>query len=253
MGKKVKWFSRIGLNREIWKHIKDVDVVLDIGCGVRPQKFLNPKIHYCCEPFKDYCDILTKKYKNNSKKVIINKTAEDVVNEFPKESVDSIFMLDLLEHMEKDAARKVIKKCQEIVRTQVVIFVIIGFVPLDYEKGEKDALGLYGEYWQTHKSAWKIDDFDEKWEILPCKHYAYFDAKGRIFEEPYSVFWAIYNKHDDNRPLVRKPILARLQIIIDFLVGIAVAVLRVLPKSVSQWIIARALKVWYRADAMMHS
>jgi predicted SAM-dependent methyltransferase len=251
MGKNVKWFSRIELNKEIWKHIKPADIVLDIGCGVRPQAFIVPKVHYCYEPYQEYCEILRQKRKGDEYRVIRNKTAQDAVKDFTSKSVDTIFMLDVLEHINKEDGKKILKKCLSIARNQVIVFSPLGFMKQEYTNGEKDAWGLSGLYWQTHKSAWGVQDFDSKWTILVSKHYTYFDTKGNLFDEPRGVFWAIYNKND-SKITNTSPMIARIGLT-DRLIGISVTLLRMFPRPMSRWIIQRGITIWHKIDMMIRS
>src|SRR5574337_14847 len=38
------------------RYLRRVDTVLDIGCGIRPQKYITPKKHYCVDPHAQYLD-----------------------------------------------------------------------------------------------------------------------------------------------------------------------------------------------------
>ena len=51
-------------------------------------------------------------------------------------------------------------------RQQVVVFTPHGFHKQEYVKGEKDAWGMNGTYWQTHRSGWTPEDFDESWRVI---------------------------------------------------------------------------------------
>lgn len=251
MDKNVKWFSRIELNKEIWKYVKSADTVLDIGCGLRPQTFFKPDIHYCGEPCEEYYRVLVKKYKNNNSVVVINDTAQNIVKQFGENSVDSIFMLDVIEHLPKADSKKVIKECQKLARKQVIIFTPLGFMKQEYANGEKDAWGLRGQYWQTHKSAWGVQDFDSKWIILVCKHYHYFDTKGNLYDEPQGVFWAIYNKNN-SKNMDTSPMISRTRFT-DRFIGIGAGLLKTLPRPVSRWMIKIGIVIWHKVDMMIRS
>jgi hypothetical protein len=53
------------LEPEVMKHIKQTDVVIDIGCGIRPQKLIKPKVHIGIEPYAEYIQHLEKKLVNH--------------------------------------------------------------------------------------------------------------------------------------------------------------------------------------------
>ena len=56
----IYWMPRKKLDLIIKQKIKPSAIVLDIGCGIRPQKFQKPLIHICCEPFGQYVEELQK-------------------------------------------------------------------------------------------------------------------------------------------------------------------------------------------------
>jgi cyclopropane fatty-acyl-phospholipid synthase-like methyltransferase len=100
---KVRWYSKEKLFPAAKSKIKPAEVVLDIGCGIQPQQLIKPDVHICCEPFKQYVEALKIKTKDVNDRifVFINATWEEATRLFPERSVDSIFLLDVIEHLEK--------------------------------------------------------------------------------------------------------------------------------------------------------
>ncbi len=57
----VKWFDRDTLLWVVPNYITETAIVLDIGCGIRPQEFFKPEVHICCEPCDEYVRVLQNK------------------------------------------------------------------------------------------------------------------------------------------------------------------------------------------------
>jgi hypothetical protein len=174
--------------------LKNTEVVLDIGCGIRPQKLIVPRVHICCDPCAQYVEKLQEKLKNEYDRsyIVIQCGWEEAVNIFPEKSADSVFLLDVIEHLEKEKALEFIKKTEKIARSQVVIFTTLGFIPQRHPDG-KDAWGLDGGKWQEHKSGWQSEDFGDSWDIFIAKDYHSRDNLGNIYEKPYGAIIAIKN------------------------------------------------------------
>ena len=189
----VQWFDRETLDRLIAEHIQHVDVVLDIGCGIRPQTFFRPRLHICCEPHPEYAQILRNYYAGISDVVILQGTAQEIMKVMPDDSIDSVFLIDFIEHLEKKEGRQFLLACERIARKQIVLFTPLGFMPQEYEDSDVDAWGFHGGEWQVHKSGWTPDDFDESWNIFASRNYHTISGQGEPLNPPFGAFWAINN------------------------------------------------------------
>lgn len=173
--------------------IQPADIVLDIGCGISPQYLSKPLIHICCEPHSEYIEHL----QNNVTKgvrdrqyVLVHATWEEAVKLFPSKSVDIVFLLDVIEHVEKKSALKLLESTINLARKQVVLFTPLGFFPQEHPDG-RDAWGLHGGKWQEHKSGWEPKDFDSSWDFYISENYHYVDNAGRPLTSPFGAFYAI--------------------------------------------------------------
>ncbi|MCG8483500.1 MAG: hypothetical protein MJA31_09345 [Clostridia bacterium] len=175
--------------REAAAAIRNVDIVLDIGSGIRPQPFVQSLTHICCEPYHEYVEFLMKENKNI---VAIRTTWEHIVEIMPEKSVDSIFLLDVIEHLPKERGKDLLNKTLRIARDQVVIFTPLGYVKQHHKDG-KDAWGFNGVEWQEHHSGWFPKDFSEDWDLYICEKFHDHDNIGRELLEPFGAFWAIWN------------------------------------------------------------
>jgi hypothetical protein len=138
--------------------LKPAQTVLDIGPGIRPQELLQTEKHICIEPFEEYANVLRRRGFE-----VIEKTAIEGIAEAPE--VDTILLLDVIEHMEKPDGVILLDACKKKARQQIVVFTPLGFLAQDYVEGEKDAWGMNGGKWQEHKSGWMPEDFPS-WQIL---------------------------------------------------------------------------------------
>ncbi len=191
---KVVWLKGKDLIRKTKRKFKRARTVLDIGPGIRPQDYIVPEVHICCEPYKEYVEKLKKKANNEFDRnyIIINAAWDKALEIIPEKSVDTIFLLDIVEHLDKKTGKKLLKKTEALAKKQIVLFTPLGFMPQVHPDG-KDAWGLGGGDWQEHKSGWKPEDFDNTWDIYASKEFHFLDHNGVKFDKPYGAFWAIKN------------------------------------------------------------
>ncbi len=187
----VHWLSRDELDHKAIATISKVNQVLDIGCGLRPQKIIMPQVHICCEPYAEYAQELVKRFANTPRIFVVQSTAKEFLEKLPDNSVDTIFMLDVIEHIEKQEAQGILENCNRVAQQQIVLFTPLGFLEQDYELGDEDGWGFRGGYWQKHRSGWVPADFDESWEIFACKDYHIFNGKGEPLQPPAGALWAV--------------------------------------------------------------
>lgn len=185
----ITWHRREHLFAEAARIIEHVDVVLDVGCGVRPQKFFSPAVHICCEPHQEYIEVLKTLVGNDPRFVFLQRDWEEVLRLLPDKSVDSVFILDVIEHLKKQGGRCLLKESERVARRQLVVFTPLGFMP--QEAGDVDAWGLTGVKWQKHQSGWLPHDFDKTWKIFACKEFHLKYSSGEECEPPFGAFFAI--------------------------------------------------------------
>ena len=189
---KTKWLKAEYLEGEVRQHIRDVTTVLDIGCGIVPQRYVRSLIHICCEPHKEYLQKLQDKLKDTHDRnyLFVNATWQEAVRLFPPKSVDTVFLLDVIEHLKKSEAKKLINQTEKIARRQIIIFTPLGFAS-QHSKGGKDAWGLGGGTWQEHKSGWQPEDFGDGWKVFATKKFHIIDTLKKIRKKPVGAIFAI--------------------------------------------------------------
>jgi hypothetical protein len=194
--KNIKYIESSQLETNAVGRLINPNIVLDVGCGIRPQTMKHTFVHICVDAHKQYLDVLTKTlprkgfFASRLKYVLLNKTVDFVIDKFPRKSVDTIFLLDVIEHLDKVQGLKLINAFCEIARHQIVIFTPLGFISQDHPDG-KDAWGLDGGKWQEHKSGWTPEDFDDSWEFLVSKDFHKTDNLGNSHVSDVGAFYAI--------------------------------------------------------------
>lgn len=123
-------------------------LILDIGCG--NQKFSN-KI----KKGKVFTLDIWKKFKPD---ILYN--LNNISLPFKSNSIDIVLLLDVIEHLEKDKGKKVIKEAKRITRKYIIIL-----TPLWWDKNEKNIINKKSPYYQNpynlHKSLWILNDFND--------------------------------------------------------------------------------------------
>lgn len=150
---------------KIGKYIIKTDIVLDIGSGIKPQIFFTPEVHICVEPFKQYREVIKPYFPNYCNVISIKEDALKAMKVFDDNSVDTVFMLDLIEHLDKKEGFELIEEANRIARKQIAIYTPLGFYPMHFHEEEKDNWGLDGNDFQEHKSGWLPKDFDDSWDF----------------------------------------------------------------------------------------
>lgn len=190
----VYWLEEDKLFPTALKSFEPSSIVLDIGCGINPQKYVRPLVHICCEPFGQYIESLQEKIKNEYDRsyIIVKATWAEAVRLFPPKSVDTVFLVDVIEHIEKQEALRLLKATEILAKKQIAVFTPLGFLPQAHSD-EKDAWGLEGGVWQEHKSGWQPEEFDDSWDVFATRVFHTIDNLGRELEKPYGALWAVKN------------------------------------------------------------
>jgi hypothetical protein len=176
----------------VQKRVKNAEVILDLGVGIVPQRFVpRPLVHICVDAHRPYLERLKSGVADDPRFVLLNARWEEVVPMLPDNSVDSVFALDFIEHLEKDEGLRMVREAERVARVQVVVYTPNGFFPQSYQPGGRDRWGMDGGFWQTHRSGWGIEDFGEGWEFVISPDYILLDEHNQPRDEPMAALWAI--------------------------------------------------------------
>lgn len=164
-----------------WDHIRywnalrqfsPVETLIDIGCGNSPQGFIEvTERHYTVDPAI---------HSAGEGYFHINGTWDTAMSIMRNNPVHTVVLMDVVEHLEKAEAKRLLAQTQEYVQ-QIVVFTPLGFMP--QEDGE----------WNTHRSGWNEQDF-AGWEQHVFEHFHWCDFKGRVYEKPWPAVLAVWRK-----------------------------------------------------------
>jgi hypothetical protein len=188
----VHWLEKETFFETVLKGLVPAEVVLDIGCGIRPQPYVRPLVHICCEPFDQYLTRLgeTLRREHDRSYVLLKATWAEAVLLFPPHSVDTVFLVDVVEHVDKEEALSLLEDTAKLARRQVAVFTPLGYYPQKFACGP-DAWGLDGGKWQEHRSGWVPEDFDKSWEVYATREFHTTDGRGNPLEKPFGAMWAL--------------------------------------------------------------
>lgn len=189
----VTYVGRLEALEAVGRKVEDVEVVLDLGPGICPQPFVKkPYVHICVEAHRPYLERLKREVGDDPKYVLINAPWDQVIGMFPDKSVDTVFALDFIEHLEKEDGLRMLREAERVARRQVVVYTPHGFFPQAHND-EHDRWGMDGGYWQTHRSGWDVEDFGDQWEFTICPDYITLDEHNQEMDEPMGAIWAVRN------------------------------------------------------------
>lgn len=136
--------------------LSDSCSVLDIGCGVGEtiKDFCCP-IKIGVDAHRPYLEHAKSKY--GEQFIKINFWAERLSELFLPKSLDSVTLIDVIEHFEKGVAWDVLRQAEGIAAKRVIVFTPRGF----FRQLEVDHYDLGGETFQRHRSGWEVEDFQK--------------------------------------------------------------------------------------------
>jgi len=189
--------GRADIQAAVAARLAPAPVVLDIGCGIRPQQLVRPVVHVCCEPYGEYLEHLQRKVAGATDRIYlpVQATWDEAITRFPPGAVDTVFLLDIIEHLEKPQAVKLLSATERLPRRQLVVFTTLGFIPQHHPDG-RDAWGLGGGTWQEHRSGWGPADFGPGWEVVACPDFHTHDNLGHLYDVPRGALWAFHDARD---------------------------------------------------------
>lgn len=130
-----------------------VESILDIGIGVAAKcQYLDAKVRVGIDAHRPY---LEKLQETNPDIVTICANALTINQLFLAKSFDLVICTDVIEHLEKDEALRLIKMMELIARKAVILETPKGYIPQSI-----DILKMNGDHWQTHRSGWMPSELE---------------------------------------------------------------------------------------------
>ncbi len=162
--------------------LQPAGICVDIGPGLRPQRMLKPDLmHILVEPYGLYADELAARYPG---KLTINMDGLSFLSHMRDQSVDTIFLLDVIEHLKKEDGTKLLAEVRRVARNQAVIFTPLGFMPFHYTDMRDEWGDIEHGETQTHRSGWTPDE-------LPGCTYVISEDYHQWTEKVHGAFYAI--------------------------------------------------------------
>ena len=128
--------------------------LLDIGCG--------PKLY--SNAFKNICKkVLTiDAWKKVEPDIVADLEKESIISLTNGEKFDFIIMLDFIEHLDKEAGKKLIEDCKSICNKKIILFTPLEEIWTDnHHNVEDESLWCFGNEYDHHKSIWSKEDFQD--------------------------------------------------------------------------------------------
>jgi len=151
-----------------WKDGEIVSV-LDVTCGLAfKSKFIPAQIRVGVDIFEEYF----KHIETDVQYVTVKYDVRRLGEIFMPKSFDLVIGCDIIEHLEKEEGAPLLDQCETIARKAVIIETPKGFSPQDI-----DILGYGGHDWQTHRSGWEIEEFEQRGYKVVVRDYTMSNVK----------------------------------------------------------------------------
>ncbi|MEM7031275.1 MAG: class I SAM-dependent methyltransferase [Chloroflexota bacterium] len=148
---------------------KEIKTVLDIGCGLSfKSQYIKADIRVGVDIYRPYLE----KIEADIPYVAINADALQVGDLFLPQSFDLVLILDIVEHLEKEDALKLMDMAETIAKVAVIVETPRGFIPQNI-----DIWGWGGHTYQTHRSGWEPEDFTERGYQIVLRDYRMSDVQ----------------------------------------------------------------------------
>ena len=182
--------SRDALHGVATNFLQPAEVCLDIGPGLRPQRLLKCPVHLLVEPYLPYVEKLVVAYPN--KPVLCQEGLNYLRGAFAK-TVDTVFLLDVIEHVEKADGNQLLEHALRVARKQVIVFTPLGFMPQHYtEIGDEWGNVQHSEL-QNHRSGWLPEEFVNAVHVV-CEDYHH------LGEQVFGAFYSIIDATIERKP-----------------------------------------------------
>ncbi len=114
----MNWLGKIVAAR-----IRETDYILDLGCGIMPATGPLTEHHVGVDCYQPYLDRVGEP--------CVLATLPDGAGQFGDRHYDVVLMLDVIEHLDKPAAMRLIAHAERIASREVILFTPDGFCPQD--------------------------------------------------------------------------------------------------------------------------
>lgn len=151
------------------KLLEGSSALLDIGCGTGiTLSRLLCSIKVGVDVHRPYLE----KRQHSDGFIPVHSDACGLSGIFLPKSFDSVTLIDVIEHFEKDVALSVLNQAEKLAIRNVIVFTPRGFFVQD----KVDPFNLGGEIYQKHRSGWEIDEFIRLgYKVIVFEHFHHED------------------------------------------------------------------------------
>ncbi len=156
---------------------RPVDVLMDIGCGKRPQDIVPVrKTHYAIDP-------MVGETEGGSRPPLVRVSGDwAMALQLARENrVDCVTLMDVIEHLPKEEGHRLLAETERLV-PQIIVFTPLGF--LEQEDG----------VWNTHRSGWEPGDFGPGWTVYTFPNFHWCDFRAVVYDKPRGALLAVYRR-----------------------------------------------------------
>lgn len=153
----------------LFSNLPKVESILDVGCGLSlKSKFISAQIRVGVDIYPEYFKHIESKVPY----VVIKYDARKLDEIFMPKSFDLVIAFDIIEHLKKPEAKKMIKMCEKIARKAVVLETPNGMVHQNL-----DITGLGGHEFQTHWCGWTEKELEKMGYDVKVRDYKMDDKR----------------------------------------------------------------------------
>lgn len=146
-----------------------IRTVLDVGCGLSlKSQYIDADVRVGVDIYRPFLE----KIEADAPYAVVNADALEIGNLFLPRSFDLVLLLDILEHMQKKDALRVMDMAEQIARVAVIAESPKGYVPQNI-----DIWGHGGHIYQTHRCSWEPEEFAARGYHVLLRDYTMSDVK----------------------------------------------------------------------------
>ena len=148
---------------------RKIQTVLDVGCGLSlKSQYIDAEIRVGVDVYRPYLE----KIEAPMPYVVINANALQIGSLFLPNSFDLVLVLDILEHLKRQEALRLLDMAEAIAKVAVIVETPKGYIPQNI-----DIWGWGGDIYQTHRSAWEPVDFTSRGYAIVIRDYRMSDVR----------------------------------------------------------------------------
>ena len=140
------------LGELVRQEIGEGDSVLDLGCGTLQATGVLGARHLAVDCFRPYLDEI------KDRTLTLHAFIPLALEMFPARSWDVVLLLDVLEHLRKDAALSALTLAEHVARKKVILFTPLGMVA---QVGFNYA-GFGFNPWQEHRCGFIVSELEQR-------------------------------------------------------------------------------------------